>query len=274
MEQQQEQQQQQQPPPAKRRHQQQQQQQQERPEPTATARVFQDPNLLLSVLAFLPAPAFAAVPAVSRAFDAATAFDLVWRPLALCRWPSCRPILDLLQARGQPLPHFCRRRMAAERRTTDEDKEQKMKEEELARLRVFFQDSFLEVQLTHKTEGRVLASKLIPLTEEHDEELLTLFVEMRDLPLTTHAPLAKVPFSEYKMALTLVRAGDGQGEQPLQVTRLATDVTGFYLIAMMRTRTSSRSTSTHDHSLYRHHFMPQPDDDNEHCPRVLSSLPG
>lgn len=87
------------------------------------------------------------------------------------------------------------------------------KEEELKRLRDFFRDSFLEVQMTHKTEGFVIASGILPLDDEdYDEDVVGLF-SRAPLELDMHHDRV-VPHTEFEVTLTLVRPGDAHNPLP------------------------------------------------------------
>ncbi len=84
---------------------------------------------------------------------------------------------------------------------------------ELQRLRAFFRDSFIELQLTCHDTGRVLASTLVPLAEEKNLRLL-FTAERGFFSLDPHHSL-QLP--GYALAVTLLHPGDGQERPPLTV---------------------------------------------------------
>jgi hypothetical protein len=237
---------------------------QEQPASSSTAmdRVLHDANLLGASLAFLPPPLTLTV---SKAFYAAvTARHAAWRALALQRWPAIAPLLDALIAKGQgqgqrqrqssssSVHAFCCHRArveAAARIAASRSAPQSppAPEEELARLREFFRDAWLEVQITHvpqpasfwlaqvrasealgdeagaairrKQMANVvargpLASKLIHLGSEAGEAaLLELCQQGPGLDLDVHCREI-VHLGEWLMTLTLLRVpGGGDGDE-------------------------------------------------------------
>lgn len=201
---------------------QQQQHEQEQQEAAAIDRLFNHADALPAILSFLPASSFAGLPAVSRALQAVATSNEVWRALALARWPAMGPMLDVLVLHGQSVRAFYRHRVQQLQQKSQQDSDGGVERRaaEVGRLQFYFEDCFLDVVLMHKTEGRVLASRLFPLDGPYDfeDEQVLAFFSLGDkcATLWVHSEDDVPPAEEVEMMLTLLLGGH-KGRPPAAV---------------------------------------------------------